>query len=56
MPRKRTPAAERQRENGMRMAGSSAGWSRITGRIPGRVPGRESELTWAGELVKTSRR
>jgi hypothetical protein len=53
MPKKRTPAAERQQETSAIMKGSSAG-ALLTGRIPGLVPGRESALTWAGEPLKMS--
>jgi hypothetical protein len=45
MPKKRTPAAERQQETSVVMPGSSAGRRCMTGRIPGPVPGRESALT-----------
>jgi hypothetical protein len=55
MPKKRMPAAERQRE--MRQhAWLLRQAPRITGRIPGLVPGRESALTWAGEPLKTGGR
>ena len=52
MTEKRMPAAERQRETGSMMAGSSAGRSRITGRIRDSVPGLERVLTRSGEPVK----
>jgi hypothetical protein len=45
-PKKRMPAAERQREKRPRTYWSSEPVvGRITGRIPGPVPGRESVLT-----------
>jgi len=45
MPKKQTPAAERQQETRAVMPGSPAGGRGTTGRIPGLVPGRESALT-----------
>jgi hypothetical protein len=49
MTKKRTPAAERQRETESRWLAPSVGRSRITGRIPSLVPGLERALTWSGE-------
>jgi hypothetical protein len=47
-PKKRTPAAERQRESGSASPVLQPGAARITGRIPGLVPGCESRLTCGG--------
>jgi hypothetical protein len=47
-PKKRTPAAERQRESGSAGPVLQPDALRITGRIPGLVPGCESRLTCGG--------
>src|ERR1044072_3247006 len=48
MPKKRTPAAERQRETLGGISGPSAGRPGITGRISALAAGPVTGLTWAG--------